>query len=373
MSSRVPAVSFVVPCYNLAHYLRDCIESILAQDYKDFEILIMDDCSPDDTAAVAATFTDPRVQYIRNPKNLRHLQNYNRGIQMSRGRYLWLISADDRLRTPTALGNLVALLDANPQMSFACAPGILLFSDGKEGKTIGDNGPNGRIYSSDEFLHESIVNNIVVTPGVLARTECYRRVGFFPLDLPQAGDWYLWNRFAQFGTVGYDAEPGVHYRQHAGSNTAMYRSSKVDVIVHDEVTVRWRTRGELAAAGRTRLLERCDYAIAQDFALRTFSHETKQHPEGLSVEAVRQWIAHEAGAAPAAASITRRYYELLADIYHDAGRPDRARHYYRLASLGAPFRASALAKYAFSCLGRAGLPLRHLAISAKRNAQVSQA
>src|SRR5215203_4689692 len=167
MSSRAPVVSFVVPCYNLAHYLRDCIESILAQEYTDFEILIMDDCSPDDTAAVAASLTDERVQYIRNPQNLRHLQNYNKGIQMSRGKYLWLISADDRLRIPTALGNLVALLDTNPQMSLACAPGILLFSDGQEGKTIGDNGTNRRIYSSDEFLHESIINNIVVTPGVL--------------------------------------------------------------------------------------------------------------------------------------------------------------------------------------------------------------
>src|SRR5688500_14949354 len=78
MSSPPPVVTFVVPCFKLAHFLGDCLRSILDQDYGDFEIIIMDDCSPDDTAAVAACFTDPRIRYIRNPHNLGHLKNYNR-------------------------------------------------------------------------------------------------------------------------------------------------------------------------------------------------------------------------------------------------------------------------------------------------------
>src|SRR6478672_7594179 len=58
-------VSFVVPCYRLAHLLGECVDSILAQSYGDFEVLIMDDCSPDATPEVAASFSDPRVRHVR--------------------------------------------------------------------------------------------------------------------------------------------------------------------------------------------------------------------------------------------------------------------------------------------------------------------
>src|SRR5262245_36779409 len=93
-----PVVSFIVPCYKLGHLLSDCVSSILCQTYEQFEVLIMDDCSPDQTPQVAACIFDPRVRYIRNTMNLGHLANYNRGIDMARGRYIWLISADDTLR-----------------------------------------------------------------------------------------------------------------------------------------------------------------------------------------------------------------------------------------------------------------------------------
>src|SRR3954451_17652801 len=106
-----PTVSFVVPCYKLSHLLADCVSSILAQTYGDFEVLIMDDCSPDDTPAVAQSFGDSRVQHIRNEANLGHLRNYNKGVQLARGKYIWLISADDKLRKPHVLENYVQVLE----------------------------------------------------------------------------------------------------------------------------------------------------------------------------------------------------------------------------------------------------------------------
>src|SRR5271166_3653331 len=111
-----PVVSFVVPCYKLAHLLRQCVESILSQSYADLEVLIMDDCSPDNTPEVAQSFRDPRVKYIRNDTNLGHLPNYNKGISLTRGEYVWLISADDYLRRPYILEQYVDLLDRNPQV-----------------------------------------------------------------------------------------------------------------------------------------------------------------------------------------------------------------------------------------------------------------
>ena len=110
-----PIVSFVVPCYKLAHLLPECISSILAQTYQDFEILIMDNCSPDNTPEVARSLDDPRVKHIRNEVNLGHLRNFNKGIATSRGKYLWLISADDALRSGQVLQRFVDRMEANPR------------------------------------------------------------------------------------------------------------------------------------------------------------------------------------------------------------------------------------------------------------------
>src|SRR5437660_6803256 len=98
-----PTVSFVVPCYKLAHVLQECVDSVLSQTYSDIEVLIMDDCSPDNTIEVANSFQDPRVKHVRNAQNLGPLRNYNKGIKMSRGKYVWLISADEYLRCPDIL------------------------------------------------------------------------------------------------------------------------------------------------------------------------------------------------------------------------------------------------------------------------------
>src|SRR5579862_9390224 len=113
-----PKVSFVVPCYKLAHLLPECIQSILSQTYKDFEILIMDDKSPDNTPEVARSFGDERVKHIRNEPNLGHLRNYNKGIGLSRGEHVWLISADDRLRCNYVLQRYVDLMDAHPNVGY---------------------------------------------------------------------------------------------------------------------------------------------------------------------------------------------------------------------------------------------------------------
>ena len=148
-----PTVSFVVPCYKLAQFLPECINSILSQTYANFEILIMDDHSPDNTAEVAASFQDERVRYIRNDPNLGHLQNYNKGITLSRGKYVWLISADDYLRKPYLLEKYVHLLDNHPNVGYAFCQGVGV-RDGIDTRVLGAGlgGKRDRIIPGREFL-----------------------------------------------------------------------------------------------------------------------------------------------------------------------------------------------------------------------------
>jgi glycosyltransferase involved in cell wall biosynthesis len=98
-----PLVTFVVPCYKLAHMLSECVNSILKQDYENFEVLIMDNCSPDRTPEVAQSFNDPRIKHIRNESNLGHIRNFNKGISLARGKYVWMLCVDDMLRSPHVL------------------------------------------------------------------------------------------------------------------------------------------------------------------------------------------------------------------------------------------------------------------------------
>src|ERR687890_1245755 len=87
-------VSVVIPCYNQAHFLGEAIESVLAQSYKDFEIIVVDDGSPDNTSEVAARY--PGVRCVRQ-ENQGLAGARNTGIRESKGEYLVFLDADDRL------------------------------------------------------------------------------------------------------------------------------------------------------------------------------------------------------------------------------------------------------------------------------------
>ena len=187
-----PTVSFVVPCYKLAHLLPDCVHSILAQTYGEFEVLIMDDCSPDETPEVARSFNDPRVRHLRNESNLGHLRNYNKGIALSRGQYIWLISADDFLRKPYILQKYVRVLEENPNVGYAFCPGFGVL-DGQDNHLIGrypDRKQRDCLIPGHEVLRKLLSWNFVLAASGLVRRECYDKLGNFPLDMPWAGDWY---------------------------------------------------------------------------------------------------------------------------------------------------------------------------------------
>ena len=210
-----PLVSFVVPCYKLAHLLPECIHSILSQSYGNFEALIMDDCSPDNTAAVARSFQDPRVQHIRNDPNLGHLRNYNKGIGLSRGKYVWLVSADDYLRRPYVLQKYVDLLEQSPRVGYTFCSGVGVQNGVETGVVdYSRHGEHDRIIAGRDMLKSLLETNTVLAAAVLARRECYEQVSCFPLNLGETGDWYLWSVFALFYDAGYFAEPMVCYRQH---------------------------------------------------------------------------------------------------------------------------------------------------------------
>ena len=164
-------VDVIVPCYKYAHFLRECVESVLAQPV-DVRVLILDDASPDNTPEVAADLVarDGRVEYRRHKDNQGHIATYNEGIEWAGGDYLLLLSADD-LVTPGAFGRAVKLMDEHPEVGFTY--GRAITTDRPEPAMFQAPGDYcWRVLSGGEFWELSCKDacNIVSTPTAVVRT-----------------------------------------------------------------------------------------------------------------------------------------------------------------------------------------------------------
>lgn len=323
-----PKVSFIVPCYNLGHLLADCINSILAQTFQDFEILIMDDCSPDNTPEVAQSFTDVRVKHIRNEPNLGHLRNYNKGIGLAKGDYVWLISADDRLRRDHALERYVRLMEENPRVGYAICPAVHL-ENGQETGLAGYSvhGDHDVILSGRRFLRKLATGNSIPAASGLVRRECYEKVSVFPLDLPYAGDWYLWSIFALHYDVAYFAEPMISYRLHPLNITKRltYREHLADNLAVISRVIHLAQEAGCSKSVVRRWQNSLPNVYARWLASEIFHDGTNSVPYEEFEELLKQRVAN----AHEARIMRGKVYAGVGDrLYASRDLPEALRHYH---------------------------------------------
>jgi glycosyltransferase involved in cell wall biosynthesis len=360
-----PKVTFLVLCYKLAHFLPDCVNSILAQTYRDFEIIILDDCSPDETPRVAASFNDPRVRHIRHERNLGHLRNGNAGVGHARGEYLWMISADDRLRQSYALERFVSLLEQNPSVGYVFCPAMKL-KDGVETVLCGGNGPADAIFRGHAFLTTQLLKgNSVCASAVLARRACYEKVGLLPLDLPFAADWYMWAMFAMYFDVGYFAEPMLNYRIHDANMSAEFVSARQHALVMNDLMVGWRLRAEAERVGNGALVQSAREALADRFAYHARLWAAGDRGFGISLEEIERSLAQEAPSPADAAAVRSLVFATLGDHYYDAGDAAAARAFYGKALNECRANLRIWVKYVLLHFGAAGRFVRRALIGAR--------
>ena len=113
-----PRISVIIPTYNRADFIGETIQSVLGQTYADFELIVLDDASTDDTAQVVARFDDERLIYIYQENNVGETAARNAGLTHARGELVSFLDSDDCM-LPHNLETLVALLDARPEVSVA--------------------------------------------------------------------------------------------------------------------------------------------------------------------------------------------------------------------------------------------------------------
>src|SRR5688500_6704463 len=106
-------ISVCIPTFNYGHFLGRAVESVLAQDHGDFELIVVDNASTDDTQAVLARYDDPRLRVVRNPSNLGLFGNFERCLELAGGELVKFLASDDWLH-PAYLREAVALAEAHP-------------------------------------------------------------------------------------------------------------------------------------------------------------------------------------------------------------------------------------------------------------------
>jgi glycosyltransferase involved in cell wall biosynthesis len=354
-----PTVSFVVPCYNLAHLLPECVNSILSQTYSDLEVLIMDDCSPDNTAEVAHSFRDPRVKYIRNEANLGHLRNYNKGISLTRGKYVWLISADDYLRRPSVLERYVNLLEKNPRVGYVFCPGVSV-RNGLETGTVWwtIRWSRDRIIDGHVLLKEILCDNKIVAASGMARRECYERISFFPLDMPWAGDWYLWCVFALYFDVGYFAEPMVCYRDHDLSMTETLLQGNVEKCAADFLRMPWAIKQKADESGSRNVSRACLRVAASHYIRSMISRLYQTSSSYLTLEQFEESLCRTSSSETERNWVRARVYAGMADRYYWQGELPLAKQLYLAGLQKDPRMVKVLAKSFLLSLGTPGDYLR---------------
>jgi glycosyltransferase involved in cell wall biosynthesis len=224
----IPTVSVIVPNFNHARFLRERIESVLAQTYQDFEVILLDDCSTDESRSIIGGYVkDPRVRVEFNEKNSGStFRQWNRGVRLARGKYVWIAESDD-YADEHLLEKLACRLDAEPDAVLCYCRSWRVSSDGKISgfldPEVTDSDPNrwamdfvadGR---EECWKYLSKCNSIPNASAVLFRRAAYERVGGADENLHLCGDWKLWTAMALTGEITYIANPLNYFRFHDSS------------------------------------------------------------------------------------------------------------------------------------------------------------
>lgn len=229
--SRTPKVTVVLSTYKQAPFLRASIDSILVQTLQDWELIVIDDCSPDGTDRILNDYRGlNNVQVIRHTENWGANRTGNQGIQLAKGEYVHLASGDD-IYLPQLLEREAALLDHNPCVGLVYANTYMIDDKGQvHGLWSEGRNDSKRIRLSKDYIcdglseFEALLEGCHIWAGtVLCRRKCYEEVGILDLELPQAADWDLWLRLAQRYDVAYLAAPLAHFRRHSETLTDALR------------------------------------------------------------------------------------------------------------------------------------------------------
>jgi glycosyltransferase involved in cell wall biosynthesis len=226
------SVSVVIPTHNRASLLGRSIKSVLGQTYKDFEIIVVDDASTDNTEEVVQSIRDPRIRYLRHEKNRGGSAARNTGIRAAWGQYIAFQDSDDEWLPEKLEKQMEVLAAAPPEVGIVYTAFWRIRSDNKEYI------PGPEIQLKEGRVHRELLKgNFVTTQAVLVKRECFQKAGMFDETLPRFQDWELFIRMAKHYEFRYVPEALVRSFFTEDSISAKPKSliAALEIILHKHV------------------------------------------------------------------------------------------------------------------------------------------
>lgn len=218
----MPKITVLLPVYNAAKHIENAVKSILNQTFKDFELLIINDGSIDKSVEIIKTFKDKRIQLIHNPANLGLIKTLNKGIDLTKGKYIARMDADD-IAMPNRLEKQVAFLENNSEYALVGTQANFIFGD-KLSNTLFSMETNSEILPvlslfSCPFIHPSVM----IKTAILK--EFYYHEGF-----TAAEDYELWTRILKKYPCANLSESMLQYRIHDNNISTIQNDKQIDSV-----------------------------------------------------------------------------------------------------------------------------------------------
>ncbi len=216
-------VSVLMPAYNGERYLEQAIDSLLAQTHAAWELVLVDDGSTDDTAAVVHSYSDPRIRYVHQ-SNRGQAAALNHGLDLARGEFITTLDVDDWL-TPNSLELRVEMLSRRPDLGAVYGDGVFCTSEGAEIKRFRDLIP----HPVEGDIYPSLISNPFFGTGagvVQRRSVLVEHSIRYDETLVWCQDYDFYLRIAEVCQFGRVDAPVVWYRQHESNMTATMPSER---------------------------------------------------------------------------------------------------------------------------------------------------
>ncbi|HBF21617.1 MAG: glycosyltransferase [Owenweeksia sp.] len=241
----MPRVSVIIPNYNHAPFLRERIDSVLNQTFQDFELILLDDCSTDDSLSILKEYAakDPRISLHPNTQNSGSpFAQWNKGVGMANADIIWIAESDDSC-LPHFLEKVLPVLENNAEAGIAYCQSDLV---DEEGRLINNYLENLEfIYHSEHWRSNFIQNGewvcrewmlfhnpIPNASGCLIRKKAYQQAGGADPAMRLNGDWFLYTKILSQWKLGFVAETLNHFRVHQHTQRARTRTT---YKVYDEI------------------------------------------------------------------------------------------------------------------------------------------
>lgn len=232
-----PQVAIAVPLFNSERYIKKTIISVLNQIYKNFSLILIDNCSTDNSANIIKTFDDSRIVYFKNKTNLGMYGNFNRCLEETQGYdYVLMLCSDDTI-LPDYIQSKIFMFESHPELVMVCNSTQVQTAEGRN-LFIRKNMPSG-IWNGKEILRRSrIYGNIFGEPScVMFRGSILYSIGHFDDKFLYAIDWEYYVRVASLGYVGFIDRPLSTFRISTTSVTSkLLHHPKLIKYEHDLIS-----------------------------------------------------------------------------------------------------------------------------------------